>query len=735
MAMFADIIINKKSPALDRIFTYSVPPHLRDDLAAGMLVAVPFNRLKLEGVVIRLHDQRPDMFDTKDVVDIISEQPLFNWELLELSSWMADYYHCSRAVAMQAMLPSGMSLSGKKTKAAYYECYSLAAGYDKIRRSAKRKELIELLSELGETDAASLKEKGFNRSFLLAVEKAGLVQKESRRIFETAEIYPTQPIKFNPGQQAVYDAINRERKNRNRPYLLHGVTGSGKTEIYLRLIDEAAERGEQSIILVPEIALSSQMVDMLSRRLQLPMALLHSGLLQSERRRIWQDIAEGRIAVIVGARSAVFAPAPRLGLIIVDEAHENSYKQENNPRFHAVTVAVRRTELCGAQLILGSATPAVESYYQAKTGRYALGELKKQYYSAPKAEVSIVDMREELRAGHKLIFSRELIWALEDTLNSGNQAVLFLNRRGYYTFFSCRDCGQSIRCPHCAVALSYHEDRRGGKLKCHYCGHTIAPPTFCPHCASSHIRHFGVGTQRVVDEAARLFPEARIARLDSDVMADRGGYQRIYQDMLSRHIDILVGTQMVVKGLDFPHLHLSAVIAADSQLNLPDWRAGERTFQLISQLIGRAGRRKKQGRAVIQTYMPDALPILAAAYHDYEGFYQAELLARQMHGYPPFTHLLRILLTSADQGGLLNVTENYAYYLKTELGCTGEICGPADAPYPKIKDRWRRQIIVKAGDTGLAAASAERAWEITRGAERLPRDIMFSMDIDPMSIV
>ena len=342
-------------------------------------------------------------------------------------------------------------------------------------------------------------------------------------------------------------------------------------------------------------------------------------------------------------------------------------------------------------------------------------------------------MREELKNGHKLIFSRELLADITETLENREQTLLFLNRRGYYSFFSCRDCGESITCPHCAVALSYHDNGHGGWLKCHYCGHMIAPPEVCPSCGSAHIRRFGIGTQRVADEAARLFPKARIARLDSDVMQKRGEYQRVYEAMQRGEVDILVGTQMVAKGLDFPHLHLAAVIAADTMLNLPDWRAGERTFQLISQLIGRAGRREQQGLAVIQTYLPDAFPIVTAAQRDYQRFYQAELLYRQTHGYPPCNHLLRLLFTSQQQGELVEACQNYYYYLQQALAGSGEICGPAEAPYARIKDRWRRQIIIKTTDVSVSTAAAEAAWTTLQHEERLPQDIMFSIDIDPMS--
>ena len=735
MAVFADIVINRKIRAVDRIFTYGVPTQLDGVIAPGMLVKVPFNRETLEGIVAAVTDQPPQGLRLRNIKEIVGDRPLFSQELINLSSWMADYYLCPRVTALQAMLPAGLHLSGRAPRVFYNDYYSLVVPQPDLRITAKRKSLVEYLQQNGESVAADLHKYDFSPSFLNACVKAGIVNKQRRRIEESGALWQTTDSPLSDEQRQVYAQIVAEWQGKNRPFLIHGITGSGKTEIYLRLIEKIIALNGQAIVLVPEIALSGQMLSMLKDRLPQTMAVLHSGLAAAERRQIWQDIAEGRIDIVVGARSAVFAPLPRLQLIIIDEEHENSYKQENQPRFHALTVAEKRAELCGAHLVLGSATPSVESYYRAEQGQYALGELKHHYYPAPPPLVDIIDMRRELREHNTSIFSTELQMALADTLAVGAQSILFLNRRGYYNFFSCRDCGESITCPHCAVAMSYHADANGGMLKCHYCGRIIKPPQLCPRCGSTHIRRFGVGTQRVADDAQKLLPQARILRLDSDVIEAEGGHQRIYQQMRDREADILVGTQMLAKGLDFPHVRLAAVIAADTMLNLPDWRATERTYQLISQLTGRAGRRYIQGKAIIQTYSPDAMPIIAAANHDYLNFYRQELEQRQLHGYPPFNHLVRLLFTAVNQVELRRVARAAAYYIGQCADGHSQLCGPAEAPFSKIKDRYRIQLIIKTDDLPALRLAIDEGWRRTWQKEKVSADVLLHIDIDPLSMM
>jgi len=734
MNVYADVIINRKSDAIDHVFTYEVPAALQQSICPGMLVQVPFQREVLEGVVVALRHDAPEGFALRPIKAAVGERPLFPADLLALSQWLGEYYLCPRVAALQAMLPAGMSLSGKAPRIYYQDVYTLAEGWQMLRLTPKRRALAELLQH-GPHSAEALQQEGFRREFLRAAEKAGLVRKERCRAVEDATPAAVTETVFSPAQQQVYDAILAEQQGANRPFLLHGATGSGKTELYLRLIRTMAEQGKQSIVLVPEIALSAQMVSMLMQRLEMPIAVLHSGLKPAERRHIWQEIAEGRYACVVGARSAVFAPLPQLGLIIMDEAHETSYKQDNVPRFHAQTVAEERARLCGASLLLGSATPSLEQMYDARSGRYALGVLKERYHGAPPPQVDVVDMRLELAAGNRSIFSRTLLDALEETLQQGEQAILFLNRRGYYQHYACRDCGSSISCPHCAVAMNLHAEGPRGRLKCHYCGRSMEPPRVCPHCGSQHIRKFGVGTQRVVDELAKCFPTARILRMDSDVMQERGSHERIYRTMREGGADILVGTQMVAKGLDLPKLTLAAAISADMLLNLPDWRAAERTFQLLTQLVGRAGRRTRQGRAVIQTYLPQAQAIAAAAGQDYERFYLSELVERELHDYPPFCKLVRVVFSGLNSSMLATLSSAYAHYLQPLLPEQTTVLGPADAPLAKIKDRYRRHLIIKTADLDAVRQAVRQAQQMLLEKERVGKDILISIDIEPFGMM
>ncbi|MBQ3112561.1 MAG: primosomal protein N', partial [Firmicutes bacterium] len=573
---------------------------------------------------------------------------------------------------------------------------------------------------------------GFSAPMLRTLIKQGCIEQRREKVEPNRPAPALSAADLSPAQQQVYDGIIAEWQGRRRPYLLHGVTGSGKTEVYLRLLAEAAARGKQGIVLAPEIALSAQLQQMLQRRLQLRVVVLHSALTAAERRRVWQDIAAGEVDVVIGARSAVFAPLPDLGIIIIDEEQESSYKQDNVPRFHAREAAIERCRLAEAQLVLGSATPSVTSYHAAETGSFAYGELKERYYNAPPQEVDVVDMRRELREGNRSIFSRLLQDELIAAFTRGEQSMLLLNRRGYFSFYSCRDCGSAILCPHCAVAMAYHA--AGGQLKCHCCGHTTPLPPACPGCGSLRIRHFGAGTQKVEEEVRRLLPEARVARLDSDVMEKRGAHEQIVRQMREGKIDVLVGTQMIAKGFDFPRVTLAAVVAADTLLNLPDHLAAERTFQLLTQLCGCAGRRDLSSRAIIQTYQPQALPIVAAAAGDYRLFYRHELRQRQMYAYPPFAHLLRIVLSAENLPALQLAAQAVADQIEVQLLPGMELLGPAPAVWEKMKDRWRWQILLRGDEPQSLLAAAERGWQQAQAEEHLPAGLQVQFDVDPYSM-
>ncbi len=526
-------------------------------------------------------------------------------------------------------------------------------------------------------------------------------------------------------------------QNRQEVFLLHGVTGSGKTEIYLQAIAHCLGRGRQAIALVPEISLTPQMVERFKGRFGDMVAVLHSRLSTGERYDEWRQIKTGRVQVVVGARSAIFAPFEDPGLIIIDEEHETSYKQEDNPKYHARDVAVARARLTNSVVVLGSATPSLESYARGVAGRYRLLNLEGRVTGQPLPEVCIVDMREEMRAGHKSIFSRELTSKIRGVLGRGEQAILFLNRRGYSTFVVCRECGLVMKCPKCSITLTYHSG--DNILRCHYCDFHRKSPEHCPQCGSGSIRHFGLGTQKVEEETARLFPSARIARMDMDTTSRKGSHERILGAFKEGGIDILIGTQMIAKGLDFPRVTLVGVVIADTTLNLPDFRAAERTFQLMTQVAGRAGRGKAPGEVVLQTYSPDHYSIVNAEAHNYLGFYREEMRIREALGYPPYCSLVRIVIHGLEENSVIRGAELLADNLhraisKNSLGIDQPLLGPAPAPVSRLRNRYRWQVCIRGKPGALIRQLVREAVRQTEN-DRIFADLGTSLDVDPISMM
>lgn len=732
--LYATVVVNRKVSAVDKTFDYIVPEELKGQINRGSIVRIPFGHQFLEGIVVDFSDTS-SISGLKEIAGLISPRPLFNAEMLALSKWVAEYYLCPWVLVLQAMLPAGLTLTGRlpqKTQIIYYQ--STGESQD-IKLTAARQKALNYLEIHKKATASELAQAGITDAVLKGLIAKGCVIKKQKQLDfsfrDDTDLVST--TTFNEEQQAAFAALLNEYNRDKRPFLLFGVTGSGKTEIYLQMIEKVVSEGKQAIFLVPEIALSTQMVDMLRRRLPYEIAILHSGLQGSQRRLTWQNIAEGKYQVVLGARSAVFAPLPNLGLIVLDEEQEGSYKQENVPRFNAREVARERCRLTGAQLLMGSATPLVESYYKATSGEYAYAHLENRFYNSSLPMVEVVDMREELRDGNRSIFSRALQKEIALRLENKEQVMLLLNRRGYYTSFTCRICGSVMLCPHCDIPLAYHDAEN--VLKCHYCGRQFKPPPVCPKCGSNAIRHLGTGTQRVAEEVQRLFPEALVARMDHDVMNKIGNYDRIYHDMQAGKIDILVGTQMISKGLDFSDVTLSGVIAADLSLNQPDFRAQERTFQLLTQITGRSGRRNVQGKAIIQTYNPQAIPIIAAANHDYELFYQQELQTRKENDYPPFGYLLWALFTGFNLNDLISSTAAVEAYLEEIIGDKGLVCGPAPAMHGKIKNRYRRQILLKSDSLELLRQAIVEAWSKANENKEVKKDILLSIDVEPMTMI
>lgn len=515
-----------------------------------------------------------------------------------------------------------------------------------------------------------------------------------RNPYDDASIVRTEPLQLTEEQEGAIKPILESLENHEHDvFLVHGVTGSGKTEIYLQAIQEVIKQGKEAIVLVPEISLTPQMVNRFKGRFGKNVAVMHSALSAGEKFDEWRKIQRKQVQVVVGARSAIFSPFENLGIIIIDEEHETSYKQEDQPRYHARDVAIERGKNNNFPVVLGSATPTLESFARADKGVYKLATLKKRTNNKPMPEVITVDMREELHAGNRTMFSRALMERIADCLAKGEQIVLLLNRRGFSTFVMCRDCGHVKECPHCDIALTYHKN--SNRLKCHYCSFEEAVPTICPECDSDLIRYFGTGTQRVEETLAQLIPEARVLRMDVDTTRRKGAHEKILNQFADKKADILLGTQMIAKGLDFENVTLVGVLTADSMLHLPDFRSSEKTFQLLTQVSGRAGRHELTGEVIVQTYTPEHYSIQLASEYNFEDFYQKEMGMRRAFQYPPYYYLALITVTHLNHVKVVQTAQQIVQQLQQKIQPKTVILGPTPSPIPRIKDRYRYQCMIK----------------------------------------
>ncbi|HZK25809.1 MAG TPA: primosomal protein N' [Oscillospiraceae bacterium] len=730
MEIFADIIVSIHNLPLEHPFTYLVPAKIK--LVVGSRVLVPFGNRKLVGYCVRLHRELPgeSKGKIKEIIRALDEEPLLTAELVALATWGAQRYLCQRIKFLEAMVPSSgrttKGLRAKKTKTAVL----LAAGQAAKATGKKQQLALQLLSRQGALALTQLADAGVGAATVRSLEKKGWLEiKEQivRRdpLADTAVEAQT-ALSLTNAQREALAYINQSEEL--KPVLLFGVTGSGKTEVYLRAIAQRLSAGLASIVLVPEIALTPQMTERFVSRFGDRVAVLHSRLGIGERYDEWCRIARGEALVIIGARSAVFAPVKKLGLIILDEEHETTYKQEESPRYHARELALWRAQWHGAKVILGSATPSLESYHAAEGGNYQLLRLPERIAQRPLPPVEVVDMREELKDGHKSIFSRPLITALQETVAAGKQIILFLNRRGYATFVLCRECGHVMRCPACNVALKYHA--AATTLRCHYCDHHEPYPNTCPVCSGRYIRHFGTGTQKVEAELLKQFPDYRVLRLDADTTTHKGDHQKILTAFKQQKADVLVGTQMIAKGLDFPNVTLVGVITADTAINLPDFRAGERTFQLLTQVAGRAGRGAAGGKVVVQTYTPEHYAIVAAKTHDYESFYAEESQARAALGYPPYGFLLRLLVSGQQEGAVVDSCS----FLVSTFAEDIELLGPSPCPIEKVRNRFRWQLVVRGDSLEPLLAAAKKAAAAFLETP-LAGSVRLALDVEPQSLL
>ena len=727
---FCEVIVDIASEGVDRVFTYRVPEGMT--LCPGMRVHVPFGRQRrIEGVVMGLSeacDLPPER--VRDVTDTLEDYPAVLPELLDLARHIRESSFCTLSQALRLMIPAQMrgeriSLKTREFAVLTVDPAVRAQVAASQSRAPKRAQALRLLMEApgGEMPVEELRSRmGECRPMLAALEKMGFVRLEKRETLRS----PYGAMERLAGQDPELTAQQREVLSRLLPaveagkgaFLLYGVTGSGKTEVFIRAVRRCAQLGKTAIVLVPEIALTPQMVMWFRSRFGEDAAVLHSRLSPGERYDEWRRIRRGDVRVVIGARSAIFAPLANLGLVIIDEEHEQSYIADNTPRYDARELARWRCEREGAALLLASATPSMRSFAMAGRGDLTLLEMLRRVNDRPLPTVHIVDMREELRQGNRSVFSGALLNGLSRCLNAGKQAILFINRRGYSTFVSCRSCGYTVTCSQCDVSMTYHSAER--VLRCHYCGQEMPVPSVCPECGSPYIKYFGVGTQRVEEEVRRHFPDVPMLRMDNDTTRTKDAHERLLSAFRRGEARVLVGTQMIAKGLDFPNVTMVGIIAADAMLKLPDYRSAERTFQLLTQAAGRAGRADAPGEVFLQTYDPEHYAVETASRQDYRAFYTEEMRRRKRALYPPYTLLARLLFEADSeedaqreaQSALRQMEaffERRAYLKKFVVALRAMAC-----PVKRIKGKSRWEMTLKIVDRDVCQEAVGRMSEIAQ---------------------
>ena len=730
--MFADVIVDIQHEKLDKIFQYRIPASMEDRLEPGMEVLVPFGKgnRQIKGYVTGISETCDyDLSKVKEIIEIPERGMEIEAKLVALAAWMKANYGGTMIQSLKTVLPIKQKENAKVKKRLRLlldeETGKRQLHYYLEKNQKARARLMAALLDdpLLEYELVT-KKLNITMPVIRALEEQGVLAVETEQVFRTPvkqTEQKAQEITYTPEQQNVIECFRQDyTEGLRKTYLIHGVTGSGKTEVYMEMIRTVVDQGKQAIVLIPEIALTYQTVMRFYRRFGNRVAIMNSRLSAGERYDQMMRAKAGQVDVMIGPRSALFTPFPDLGLIVIDEEHEPTYKSEQTPRYHARETAIRRAETEGASVVLGSATPSMEAMYRARRGEYVLFEMKNRSRMQQMAEVYTVDMREELKNGNRSILSTKLKELMEDRLEKGEQIMLFLNRRGYSGFISCRECGHVVKCPHCDVSLSVHRD---GKMRCHYCGYEQPKITVCPECGSRYIGEFRAGTQQIEDMVRETFPQARVLRMDMDTTRQKDAHEKILSAFANEEADVLVGTQMIVKGHDFPNVTLVGVLAADMSLYTGDYRSGERTFQLLTQAAGRAGRGERPGEAVIQTYDPSHYAIETAAKQDYEAFYEEEIRYRELMGYPPAENLLAVFVSCGDEALLETGCRYLKEYILRARGQTGaEVIGPASPGIDKIKDVYRRVLYVKGENYGALVGIKDRVEkyiEINSGFDKM----------------
>lgn len=737
--LYADIIVDISHEKLDRPFQYRIPEKLQGILKAGMCVKIPFGQgnTKRKGYVIDIGEEcKYDPERIKDILEIETESADIESRMIALAGFIRRNFGGTMIQALKTVLPAKQSVKKLERKTvrrilSREETISLLGECERKRQTAKAR-LLKELTEQEEIPYQWVTGKlGVSSATVKSLENVGAL-----RLVSTEEY--RNPVKINsdsegaknlsPEQRQIVEAIRQDIEDGKRGvYLIHGITGSGKTEVYMQLIAGEVERGRQAIMLIPEIALTYQTLLRFYKRFGDRVSVMNSTLSPGEKYDQCQRAKNGGLDVIIGPRSALFTPFPNLGIIIMDEEHEGSYKSESTPKYHAREVAMEAARLAGASVVLGSATPSMEAYYRAQCGEYKLFTLTKRLTGGELPVVHTVDLRQELKEGNRSIFSRKLQELMADRLEKRQQIMLFLNRRGYAGFISCRSCGMVMKCPHCDVSLSEH---RGGKLICHYCGYETEKPALCPKCGSKYILGFKAGTQQIEEKLKELFPRAGVLRMDGDTTRTKDSYEQILAAFASGEADVLIGTQMIVKGHDFPNVTLVGILAADLSLGAGSYRSGERTFELLTQAVGRAGRGDMPGEAVIQTYQPEHYAVTYAAGQDYEGFYEEELLYRELSGYPPIAHMLAVQIFGKNEDSAKQLAKKLSDVVKSIEDASVAVIGPAPASIGKINDIFRFVFYAKHGEYDKLVQIKDALEE--RLQKWQPVGEMVQFDFDPL---
>lgn len=692
--MYAEVLIEYPTKKIDKYFTYKVPEKLHD-IKRGMKVKIPFGSKIINGFVMQIKDNYTENYELKEIVDIIDKEVILNEELMNLGLYLQEKTLCPLISAYQTMLPSSLKIKDDNTDYNFYKTYlflnqSINDTKEWLDNYKKKNLQSALLEDLIAKEKVLKNE--YSKSAVKSLIEKGLIKEVKEQEYRINKYKNKDIVKhiLNEEQEKVYNTISKTLDNTT--YLLEGITGSGKTEVYLNLIDNVVKSGKTAIMLVPEITLTMQIVERFYEWFGSKIAIFHSGLSSGEKYDEYLKIIRGEVSVVVGTRSAIFTPLKNIGIIIIDEEHSDTFKQDNMPRYHAIDIAKKRCEYHNCPLVLGSATPTLEGRARAIKGVYKHLHLTKRAGAGTLPNVAIIDMVEEVRK-HNFIFSDSLINELERVIENREQAIILLNRRGYSTTINCSSCGYTYKCPNCDITLTYHKS--ANNLRCHYCGFTRQKDNKCPNCHEDALNYLGLGTEKVEDELHKNFPDAKILRMDQDTTMKKGSHEKMINAFKNHEYDILLGTQMISKGLDFPNVTLVGILNADNSLNIPDFRSNEKTFALLYQASGRAGRGNYPGKVLIQTYNPDNYVLNCVKKNDFNSFYNYEMNIRRILKYPPYYYLVSLKIVASDYNLALENATKVANYLKSNIDNTSIVLGPTTASLFKFNNNYRFQIVVK----------------------------------------